>query len=40
MGNPGHTGVDEFEISDFVAQGGAAPGALIEILSGRVPADA
>jgi hypothetical protein len=36
----GHTGVDEFEISDFLAQGGAAPGALIEILFGRVHADA
>lgn len=36
----GHTGVDEFEISDFLAQGGAAPAALIEILFGRVPADA
>jgi len=36
----GHTGVDEFEISDFLARGGAAPEALIEILFGRVAADA
>jgi hypothetical protein len=40
MGNRWTYGVDEFEISDFLAQGGAAPGALIEILFGRVPADA
>jgi len=36
----GHNGVDEFEIAEFLAQDGAAPAALIEILFGRVPADA
>jgi hypothetical protein len=36
----GHTGVDEVEISGFLAQGGAASAALIEMLFGRVPADA
>ena len=36
----GHNGVDEFEIAEFLAQGGAAPTELIKILFGRVPVEA
>jgi hypothetical protein len=36
----GHNGVDEFEITEFLAQDGAAPAELIKILFGRVPVDA
>ena len=36
----GHSGVDEFEIAEFLAQDGAAPSELSKILFGRVLADA
>jgi hypothetical protein len=36
----GHSGVDEFEIAEFLAQDGAAPAELIKILFGRVLAGA
>ena len=35
-----HSGVDEFEIAEFLAQDGAAPAELSKILFGRVLADA
>ena len=35
----GHNGVAEFEIAEFLAQGGAAPTELIKILFGRVPVE-
>jgi hypothetical protein len=36
----GHSGVDEYEISEFLTQGGAAQAALIETLFGKVAARA
>jgi hypothetical protein len=33
----GHNGVDEFDITEFLAQDGAAPAELIKILFGRRP---
>jgi hypothetical protein len=36
----GHNGVDEFEITEFLAKDGAAPAELVKILFDRVPVDA
>lgn len=33
----GHSGADEFEVAEFLAQEGAAQTALIDVLFGRVP---
>ena len=33
----GHNGLDEFEVTEFLAQEGAAQTALIDVLFGRVP---
>jgi hypothetical protein len=39
-GAPGHNGVDEFEIAEFLAQEGAPQAALIDILFDQVHSDA
>ena len=36
----GHSGVDEFEITEFLAPGGATPTELIKILFGRQASEA
>jgi hypothetical protein len=37
---PGHVGVDEFTVEEFLTQGGAAPEALLALLFDRAAVDA